>query len=382
MACPSPSTPPKTSLPSTSTSASSAPQRSRASRPSAFTRLSRLAVWGAAVFNWLRKLLGPPAAQVKAEAERDALAAQNQQVNKPFTKTKTRHEAAQTDEDNRRHWANADIPSAAAANSPAVRQVLRNRSRYEYENGAYCNGIIRTRADDLVGTGPTLQILTDDDAVNDQIENAFARWAEAAGFAEALHTMDQSRCREGEAFALLMTNPRIENPVQLCVYPVEADRVTDPRGRMDGIREADGSFNYDGIRYDTYGNPLSYTILRQHPGDQFGGFLQESDTWDAEFVLHWFRKDRAAQVRGVPELTSALPLFPYQRRWTLATLSAAEFAASQAAVLKSNGPPEESGYQAVPFGAIEIERGMFTELPAGLEMQQLKAEHPSEHFAD
>ena len=42
-----------------------------------------------------------------------------------------RYDAAVTNDDNRRHWANADGLSANAANTPEVRRILRNRARYE-----------------------------------------------------------------------------------------------------------------------------------------------------------------------------------------------------------------------------------------------------------
>jgi hypothetical protein len=45
-----------------------------------------------------------------------------------------RYDAAATTEENRRHWANADMLSAAAANNPQVRRTLRSRARYEVAN--------------------------------------------------------------------------------------------------------------------------------------------------------------------------------------------------------------------------------------------------------
>jgi hypothetical protein len=82
----------------------------------------------------------------------------NARLRAELAQLRAKYDAAQTNDDNRRHWANADGMSAAAANSPGVRQTLRNRSRYEYDSNGYCSGIVRTRADDLCGTGPTLQI--------------------------------------------------------------------------------------------------------------------------------------------------------------------------------------------------------------------------------
>jgi capsid protein len=68
-----------------------------------------------------------------------------------------RYDAATTNHDNVRHWANADGYSANAANSPEVRRVLRNRARYEVANNSYAKGICLTLANDVIGTGPRFQ---------------------------------------------------------------------------------------------------------------------------------------------------------------------------------------------------------------------------------
>ena len=55
-----------------------------------------------------------------------------------------RYDAAATTEENRRHWAAADLLSADAANNPRVRTVLRSRARYEVANNSYARGIVST----------------------------------------------------------------------------------------------------------------------------------------------------------------------------------------------------------------------------------------------
>ncbi len=73
-----------------------------------------------------------------------------------------RFDSAQTTADNRRHWANADHLSANAAGSPEVRRIIRNRARYEVAHNSFARGIVLTLANDVVGTGPRLQMLTPD----------------------------------------------------------------------------------------------------------------------------------------------------------------------------------------------------------------------------
>ena len=74
-------------------------------------------------------------------------------------RVRAKFDSAQTTPDNRRHWANADYLSADAAASPEVRRLLRSRARYEVANNSYARGIVLTLANDVVGTGPRLQML-------------------------------------------------------------------------------------------------------------------------------------------------------------------------------------------------------------------------------
>ena len=82
-------------------------------------------------------------------------------------------DSAKTTPENRKHWANADGLSPNAAINPEVRRVLRNRARYEVANNSYAKGIVLTLANDTIGTGPRLQMLTEDADANARIEDAF-----------------------------------------------------------------------------------------------------------------------------------------------------------------------------------------------------------------
>jgi hypothetical protein len=93
---------------------------------------------------------------------------------------RARYDATVTNEDNRRHWANADRLLANSANSAEVRRILRNRSRYEVANNSYARGIVLTLAHDVVGTGTRLQMLKADAEANRRIEQEFSRWAKAS----------------------------------------------------------------------------------------------------------------------------------------------------------------------------------------------------------
>jgi lambda family phage portal protein len=288
---------------------------------------------------------------------------------------RARYDAATTSDDNRRHWAAADGLSARAANSPEVRRILRNRARYEVANNSYARGIVLTLANDVIGTGPRLQMLTPNAEANRRIEHEFQLWARAIGLAEKLRAMRMARAQDGEGFALLVHNPALPTAVQLDLRPIEADQVATPPSLR--IRES----AVDGIMFDRFGNPVEYHVLKEHPGD-IGGRSVDADRIPASAMLHWFRLDRPGQVRGVPDIMPALPLFAQLRRFTLAVIAAAETAADFAGILYTDAPANGEADAAEPFEPIELEARALVTMPGGWKMSQLQAEQPATTYSE
>ena len=288
-----------------------------------------------------------------------------------------RYDAASRNGENTKHWAAADYLSADAAASEDVRRTLRVRSRYEVANNTYAQGMLKTLADDTIGTGPRLQMLTDNDKFNSQIEKDFASWAERIDLAGKLRTIRKARCQDGEVFILLAENPRFNAAdVQLDIQLIEADRVTD------------GSFStaencIDGIIFDNFGNVKSYRILKCHPGsNKFAEKFMEYQDVPAENVIHYFQIERPGQHRGIPEITSALPLFAQLRRFTLAVLSAAEAAADFAGILYTDAPAGGESDEVDPMDSIELHRNMLVTMPAGWKMGQMDPKQPCSSYAE
>lgn len=280
------------------------------------------------------------------------------------------------------HWRPADLLSAAQANDPFTRAELRRKARYETANNSHCRGVTLTIANDLVGLGPQLQVMLPDGGeteVNETlirneeiIEDLWQTWADETCLAEKLNTMALSKCVDGEAFAILSTNNALEHAVKLDLMLVETDRVT-----SQGLTNITKDQWADGIEYDRQGNPTWYTILRNYPGETWTSAPNDFDRVSAVNVLHWFRRDRPGQVRGVPEILAALPLFSQLRRYTLAVLEAAETAADFAAILYTDQTPEGGVINADPWDSIEINKGTMTTVPAGWKMGQFEAEQPT-----
>lgn len=296
-------------------------------------------------------------------------------VRSPVKRIRGRFDAAQTNNDNARHWAAADYRSADADANEDARKILRVRARYEINNNSYARGIVETLANDCVGTGPRLQMLSSDEKLNRQIERDFAIWCEQVHLAEKLRTVRIAQCQDGETFILMAQNPNLPNDdVKLDVQLIEADRVTDEYFNSDPHR-------VDGITFDEYGNLHSYRVLKYHPGSEWANSVEATEI-SAKNIIHVFRADRPGQHRGIPEITPALPLFAQLRRFTLAVLSAAEAAADFAGILYTDAPANGEADSVDAMDTIQLERNMLLTMPGGWKMSQLDPKQPSTTYAE
>jgi lambda family phage portal protein len=286
-------------------------------------------------------------------------------------------DVAESGED-RRHWANADAFAADAALSPMVRRTMRNRARYERQNNSYLAGMSATLANDLVGTGPRLQLQFGDDDTARMIERAFFDWSWQIDLASKLRTMREALVVDGEAFAMMITNPRMPG-VQLDLRLVESEMVATPTELMAQSITPDGS-TVDGLEFDTVGNVTAYQVLNYHPGSNFRVNTLEFQRVPASQMVHWFRPLRPGQHRGMPEVTPALKLFAQLRRYTEAVCAAAETAADFAGFLRTNSPAAEVD-EVEAFAEMPIEKRSMVTLPDGWTFEQLKAEQPTSTYA-
>lgn len=330
----------------------------------------------------------PPAPKAAAPAKPARGSWQGQRV-------RAKYDAAQTNDQNKHHWANADALGPDASNSPNVRRVIRSRARYETTNNGYAKSAVRTKRNDVVGTGPRLQLtlpatfvdpdfgteMTTPEGAARDVEKAFRKWARASGFARELRVMAESGNRDGEVFGVFLTNPALCDGVKLALRLVEADQCATPDLRYDDPLATDG------VRYDRYGNPTEYHFLKTHPGESHrAGWFTDYDRVDARYVIHWFDPDRPGQRRGVSALAPALGLYGQLRRFTGAVLSAAETAANHAAVLYTDQPPpgddppgEGDRPEEIPdaFDRIPMPQNGAVTLPYQWKMEQFKPEQPA-----
>lgn len=128
---------------------------------------------------------------------------------------------------------------------------------------------------------------------------------------------------------------------------IEVDRLRNPPAVADGgIDPSSGNMIAGGVEVDSYGAPVAYHILKQHPGDLImrpGTTLipERIDAWDRDLqlprVIHVFKRERPEQVRGVGMLATVIEPLKMVTDASDAELYATVMSAMIAVVYKSKG---------------------------------------------
>lgn len=337
------------------------------------------------MFNWLLKQIGigaamlPAAMPHRAPPMNPAIAAATQRLMAAF-------DNARWNDDNRRNWFGADFLSAKSSNSGQVRQQLRIRSRHEVSNNPFLFGVANGNADDLISTGPTLQIRTPSAKYNRKLERLWNGWWIEVRGVEKLRTCKLAKTVDGEGFLVLRTVPDLDSEIKLYPCDLEADQVTTPTPTNVAEMLVDGLTLHPITQQPTF-----YHVLKYHPGDYWFPSANPLavDNFPAAYVIHWFQKFRPGQVRGIPTFASSLDLFAELRAFRKAVLAAAQIAANLTAMLESSAPgasdDEDDDEEDQSFRRVPIDRGMMTQLPAGMTAKPFDPKQPAttyEMFAE
>lgn len=226
--------------------------------------------------------------------------------------------------------------------------TLRDRSRDLIRNAPLATGAINTVCQSVVGTGLAVQARPDAEALGMTPEEA-TKWAHQAerefrlfaDTAECDITRTQnfyglqdlafrSAMEAGDVFAVLPMLESKSTPYLTKVQLIEADRVENPTGVMDGAKVGTGNVCAGGVELDTNGAPVAYHIRRFHPGSMQGRTNKSSDRFVAfgektgrRNVLHVLDRKRVGQTRSAPMLAPVIEPLKQLDKYTEAEIMAA-----------------------------------------------------------
>lgn len=191
--------------------------------------------------------------------------------------------------------------SANAEIGPALTRT-RNRCRDVVRNNEYAARALDSLVANTVGDGITAK------APDQVLWNDWCEYCDADGqldFAGLIELAHRTRRESGEViirFRQRLPEDGFAVPLQLQV--LEPDHIDNTKnGPL-----ANGNFAITGIEYNLVGQRVAYWLYPVHPGEVTTFRLNslESKRVPASEVLHYYRKRRPTQVRGMPELAVSL----------------------------------------------------------------------------
>ena len=220
--------------------------------------------------------------------------------------------------------------------------ILRQRSRDLYMGVPIANGAIKTMRTNVVGRGLRLKPTIDREAIGGmtaaaaqklekQIEREWRLWAESPdcdieridNFYELQQLAFLNWLMSGDCLAVLPIKPRKNQPYDLRVQLIEADRLSSP----------DYCDSYDnkivgGVEVAPDGEVVAYHISNQHPlsyevTDIKWQRVEAYTKAGRRNVLHIMTRERIGQRRGVPFLAPVIESLRQLGKYTDAELIAA-----------------------------------------------------------
>lgn len=305
------------------------------------------------------------------------------------------------------------LPSLGSADQDALGDIpaLRARTRDLERNAPIATGALTTRLDNVVGSGllPTPQIDRDYLGITEEQASAWQRQAarivravamtrrfDAAGrlsFPQMQRLALRSTLSGGDAFAVRRWIPRAGDLLALKVQLLEADRIGNPPG------EINGPSLRDGVRLDAFGASIGYYVASHHPNESgFGVGLPTYEFLPAlgpssgvPMVLHILEQQRVGQTRGIPYLAPVIRQLKQLDRFSDAELAAAVIASFFTVFIKRTGSVEEGrgladledvDTETVEVGPnVKLGQGAVVELPVGDDITIANPGRPNAQFS-
>jgi lambda family phage portal protein len=285
-----------------------------------------------------------------------------------------RWDAAKTDRLNEAHYNGAN-GQHINTDIATLGQTVQNRASRELSLNAIFQGIVRTHVVDVVGPhGPQLQVLSDSQDYNDDLEGVFEDWAidcDAAGMM-ALPDMISLWVLQlwpyGEYLVQKITDPAVDTPIRMRLNNINPPRLNDPLGVQ---------VNPDislGVKRNKYGRAETYFVAP--PDDRYIVRFGEYDEVPARDMIHWFVPEQANQARGVPWIAAALQTLADLHEIDRDIMDAIRQAANFGVVLWTDHPDSE--YISVNESTT-LERGTMKTAPPGWTPEQVTPQQPGQN---
>lgn len=289
-------------------------------------------------------------------------------------------ENAETTRLNSAHWERADDVTVNVWLATQL-ATLRKRAIYEHRQNPTVQGVVATHADDIVGQdGPTLQVISNDAAYNEALEQTWRQWFAApttrpnVSGAALLKLWVRSLWKTGEYIARIVTDENAVGPVSMRIRP---------RHPRDLVSPAEFGADQNvccGIRFSPVtGAPTQYYLARSTVSGQQFTAMTDVETIPPDLIIHEFVLDEEDQARGIPWLNASLAAGSELRDYDDQIQDAARQMADQAQMLYTEHP--DAPYWANPE-SMTVERRTVKMAPPGWKPAVYPATQPPVQYPE
>lgn len=269
--------------------------------------------------------------------------------------------------------------------------ALRSRSRDLAINNDYFVKFLRSLKINVIGhQGIRLKMDVRDDngkpdkKANEIIERKWKEWSkkklcsvnEKLSFRQLLNLNVISTARDGEIFTRIIRG--FDNDFGFALQSIEADHCDVQLNK----RLQNGNVCRLGIELNEWGKPISYPLLRNHPGDIHEVPKTDREKYvniPASEIIHNYLIERPKQTRGYPWGVSAMSRLNMLGGYEEAELTAARIAACKMIFFETENGAEYTGNGKNENGEIimNVEPGSYEKLPKGVKLNQFDPKHPT-----
>ena len=231
-----------------------------------------------------------------------------------------------------------------------------------------------------------------DTTLNNKAEAAWRRWCKQPtvdGQMTMNDLLNQSVgtwCRDGEVFWEIVFSEKYVDG--MAINPIESDLIDETLNRKN---DTTGNMIRMGVEIDSYGRPVAYHLLTQHPGDLVWYSADNQRRYrrvTADKMIHQFIATRPGQTRGEPPAAAAINpakmLDGYREAETMGRrLRAALMGFFTRAIPKIEGISELADRTDTTDDIFEMdmEPGRLKQLPDGMEFKEFAPGSASTDYA-
>ena len=287
--------------------------------------------------------------------------------------------------------------------------VLRQRSRDLYMGVPVATGAVKSMRTNVVGRGLMLKPTVDAEALGMEPEEAkqlekkisreWALWAESPdcdmaridNFYELQQLAFLNWLASGDTLVILPIKKRVNQPYDLRVQLIEADRLSSPNNFDTFDNQIVG-----GVEVDKDGEVIAYHFSKHHPLS----YANERMEWQRveaygkktgrRNVLHLMNRERIDQRRGVPFLAPVIEALKQLGRYTDAELVAAVVSGMFTVFIEKSDAseedaigsaiPEEEQIDAEDEMTLELAPGAILDLGEGEKAHDINPGRPNANF--